>query len=146
MQILLSRNFVVIAQAPTIVGARKLHLKNQILCVVEGSAIMYKKSGTNDFLASLHESHVTRPGHCMKILNKSKGRKNNELNFSWSKMARLGPPFDPKIPPKKFMWVAFLRPSQEMRHINFSLGAKNRVFRVGTKKLMLKSLLFFSFP
>ena len=33
------------------------------------------------------------------------------------------PLFDPKITPKKFMWVPFCALSQEMRHINFFLGA-----------------------
>ena len=36
--------------------------------------------------------------------------KSNKLNFLWPKMARLGALFDPKIPPKKFMWVPVLRP------------------------------------
>ena len=34
------------------------------------------------------------------------------------------PSFDPKIPPKKFMWVPFGVLSLEMRHINFFLGAQ----------------------
>ena len=54
--------------------------------------------------------------------------KNNKLNFLWPKMARLGPPFDTKIPPKKFMWVPFLRsfPGNETRKL-FSGGPKWRV-------------------
>ena len=38
-------------------------------------------------------------------------------------MARLGPPFDPKIPPKKSLCGSlFGALSQEMRHINFFGG------------------------
>ena len=41
----------------------------------------------------------------------------------------FGTPFlTPKIPLKKFMWVPFVILSQEMRHINFFLGAQIGVF------------------
>ena len=45
---------------------------------------------------------------------------------------------DPCLPP---YWVPFLSSSQEMRHINFFLGAQNGGSWVGAKKLMLKKLL-----
>ena len=39
---------------------------------------------------------------CVLEPDKESGQeKNNKLNSSWPKMARLGPSFDPKIPPKK---------------------------------------------
>ena len=59
-------------------------------------------------------------------------------------MAENGPfgtPFlTPKIPPKK-VYV-----SQEIRHINFFLGAQNWGFWVGAKKFMLKKFMCFFRP
>ena len=59
-------------------------------------------------------------------------------------MARLWDPlFEPKIPPEKGLcW--FL--PQEMRHVNFFLGAQDRVFWVGAKTFMVKNFMCFSVP
>ena len=52
-------------------------------------------------------------------------------------MARLGPPFSPLNPPrKKLCGSLFCVLSEEMRHVNFFLGAQNEVFWVGAKKFM----------
>ena len=74
--------------------------------------------------------------------------KNNKLNFLWPKMARLGPPFDAKNPPEKVYVgpIFFCVLSQEMRHINFFLGAQIGVFWVGAKKFMLKKFMCFFGP
>ena len=60
--------------------------------------------------------------------------------FSWlpvslrPRMARLGPLFEPKVPPKKVMWVPFFLLSQEMRLINFFVwGPKSGVLGAGQK-------------
>ena len=60
-------------------------------------------------------------------------------------MAENGPFGTPylnqKIPPKKFTWAPFFWVlSQKMGHMNFYLGAQNRVFWVGAKRLMLKNV------
>ena len=74
--------------------------------------------------------------------------KNNKLNFLWPKMARLGPPFlAQKSPGKSLCGSLFCVLSQEMRHINFLLGAQNGVFCwVGAKKFMLKKFMCFLCP
>ena len=61
-------------------------------------------------------------------------------------MAKNGPfgtPFLTPNPPEKKVYAGpfFGVLSQEMRHINFFLGAQNGVFRVGCKKVMLKKLM-----
>ena len=66
-------------------------------------------------------------------------------------MAEIGPfgtPFlTPKIPPKKFMWVPFLRPFPgNEAHKYFFLGAQNGVFWLGAKKFMLKKFMCFFGP
>ena len=66
-------------------------------------------------------------------------------------MAENGPfgaPFlAPKIPPKKFMWVPFLRPFPgNEAHKFFFLGAQIGVFRVGAKMFMLKKFMCFFRP
>ena len=49
-------------------------------------------------------------------------------------MARLGPVFDPQNPPKKFMWVPFLRPFPgNEAHTTFSWGPKSGVSGGGQK-------------
>ena len=65
-------------------------------------------------------------------------------------MAENGPfgtPFlTPKTPPKKFMWVPFLRPFPgNQAHKLFSGGPKWAVLG-GAKKLMLKKFMCFSVP
>ena len=56
----------------------------------------------------------------------------------------FGAPFlTPRIPPKKLMWVPFLRPfpENEAHHFYFFPGAQNGVFWVGAKKFLLKKLM-----
>ena len=58
------------------------------------------------------------------------------------KIARLGPPFlTLKIPRKSLCGSLFCVLSQEMRHINSFLEARNRAFWVGGKKFMLKKFM-----
>ena len=62
-------------------------------------------------------------------------------------MARLGPRFGPpKSPRKSLCGSLFCVLSQEMRHINFFLGAQNGVFWAGAKKFMLKHFMRFFGP
>ena len=73
---------------------------------------------------------------------KKRTGKNNKLNFLWPKMFRLGPPFcPPKSPRKSLCGSPFCVLSQEMRHINFFLGAQHKGFRAGAKKFMLKKFI-----
>ena len=73
-------------------------------------------------------------------------RVGKTLNFSWPKMARLGPPFlTPKIPPKKLMWVHFLHPFPGYEAHNFSGGPKQGVLGE-SQKFMLKKFLCFYGP
>ena len=76
----------------------------------------------------------------------NKGRKNNKkLNFSWPKMARLGPRFWPQNCPRKSLCGSlFGLLAQEMRHINSFSGGPKWGFWAGTEEFMLKSLCAFS--
>ena len=74
-------------------------------------------------------------------------RKKNELTFLWPKWPVWDPLFDPKNPPKKFMWVPFCVLSQEMRHINFlSGGPKWGGLGGGQKVYVEKVYVLFSVP
>ena len=56
-------------------------------------------------------------------------------------MARLGPPFWPQNPPEKSLCGSFfLRPFQEMRHINFFLGAQNGGVLGGGQKVYVEDV------
>ena len=71
--------------------------------------------------------------------------KNNKLNL-WPKTAHLGRCFRP-LPRKSLRGSPLHILSQEMRHIDFFLGAENGGFWVGAKKIMLKKFMcFFSVP
>ena len=71
---------------------------------------------------------------------------NNEPNFLWPKMARLGHRvLDPKSLRKVYVSPFFAFLSQEMRHINFFLGPKIGDVRWG-KKFMLKKFMCFFCP
>ena len=74
--------------------------------------------------------------------------KNNKQNFNFRalKMARLGPLLTPKLPRKSLCGSLFCVFSQEMRHINFFLGAQYGAFWVGAKKFMLKKFMCFVRP
>ena len=74
------------------------------------------------------KEHLTMNTGLPSLSLSARAGKNNELNFQWPKMARLGPRFGPqiwKIPPKKFMWVPFLRP--------FPGNEAHNIFRGGPK-------------
>ena len=76
--------------------------------------------------------------------------KNNKLNFLWPKTAHLGPPFGPKIAPKYFMWVPFLRPFPG-NHPNeayklFFWGPKWGVLGGGQKVYVQKVYVLSLFP
>ena len=56
-------------------------------------------------------------------------------------MARLGPRFrPPKSPEKVYVYVPLLRSFQEMRHINFFLGAQNRGLLCGGQKVYVEKV------
>ena len=50
---------------------------------------------------------------------------NNKLNVLWPKMARLGPPFGPKIPPER-VYVVRLRPFPGNKAHKLFSWAQNR--------------------
>ena len=71
----------------------------------------------------------------------SKGGNKTITKFLVAENGPFGTPFlTPKVPPKKFMWVPFLSPFQEMRHINFFLGAQKGVFWVGAQKVYVEKV------
>ena len=80
-------------------------------------------------------------------LRQGKNNKLKKKNILWPKMAHLGTPvLIPKSPRKSLCGSLFCVLSQEMRHINFFLGAKVGGFGWGPKSLCRKSLCAFSVP
>ena len=62
-------------------------------------------------------------------------------------MARLGPLLTPKFPPKKFMWVPFLRPFPGTEvHKLFSGGGQMGCFGWGQKVYVEKVYVLFRSP
>ena len=68
---------------------------------------------------------------------------NNKLNFCGRKWPVWDPLLTPKIPPKKIMWVLFLRPFPGNEAYFLGEGTQNWLFWVGAKKFMLKHFMCF---
>ena len=82
-----------------------------------------------------------------RMLNPVRNKVNGRLDHFGPKWPVWTPLLTPKIPPKKFMWVPFLRPfpGKNEAHQLFFWGP-NGVFWVGPKKFMLKKLMCFFGP
>ena len=72
-------------------------------------------------------------------------KKNNKLNFLWTKMARWEPLFDPESPRKSFCESPFFAffPRRWGTWNSLFLGAQNGGFGWGTKSLCWRSLCLF---
>ena len=84
-------------------------------------------------------SHAGMGRKCAHLENESSRllraeKKNNKLNVFVAENGPFGPPFCQKSARKSLCGSLFCVLSQEMRHINFFLGAQNGVFWVGAKK------------
>ena len=80
---------------------------------------------------------------CVFSLAACKARKkDNKLNFSWPKMAHLGPPFRPprNSPEKSLCGSLCCVLSQELRHMNFFLGFQTGAFWAGGQKVYVEKV------